>query len=83
MLHFGRWKLFSIIFITLLGVMYTIPNFVPETDRYTINEADGTRTPNGIWRFIPSGTINLGLDLQGGSHIVFEVDMDEANGGEV
>ncbi|MDF1769611.1 protein translocase subunit SecD [Maricaulis sp.] len=77
MLHFGRWKLFSIIFITLLGVMYTIPNFVPETDRYTINEADGTRTPNGIWRFIPSGTINLGLDLQGGSHIVFEVDMDE------
>ncbi|WP_291842908.1 protein translocase subunit SecD [Maricaulis sp.] len=77
MLHFGRWKLLSIFLITLLGVMYTIPNFVPETDRYTINEADGTRTPKGIWRFIPAGTINLGLDLQGGSHIVFEVDMDE------
>ncbi|OLF74094.1 preprotein translocase subunit SecD [Maricaulis sp. W15] len=77
MLHFGRWKLLSIFLITLLGVMYTIPNFVPETDRYTINEADGTATPKGIWRYIPSGTINLGLDLQGGSHIVFEVDMDE------
>ncbi|WP_323763054.1 protein translocase subunit SecD [Maricaulis sp.] len=77
MLHFGRWKLLSIFLITLLGVMYTIPNFVPEEDRYTINDVDGTATPKGIWRFIPAGTINLGLDLQGGSHIVFEVDMDE------
>ncbi|MAC90482.1 MULTISPECIES: protein translocase subunit SecD [Maricaulis] len=77
MLHFGRWKLLSIFLITLLGVMYTIPNFVPEEDRFTINEVDGTATPKGIWRFIPAGTINLGLDLQGGSHIVFEVDMDE------
>jgi protein-export membrane protein SecD len=77
MLHFGRWKLLTIFAVVLLGVMYTIPNFVPEAERYTINEADGTREARGIWRWIPSQTINLGLDLQGGSHIVFAVDMEE------
>lgn len=77
MLHFGRWKLLSILIVVLAGVMYTIPNFVPESERYTINEADGSREARGIWRWIPSQTINLGLDLQGGSHIVFAVDMDE------
>lgn len=76
MMHFGRWKLLSIIAVIVLGVMYTIPNFVPEAQRYSTN-ASGERVANGIWQIIPSRTINLGLDLQGGSHIVFEVDMDE------
>lgn len=76
MLYFGRWKLLSIFLVVLLGVLYTVPNFVPEEQRYTIS-ADGTREARGIWRWIPSRTINLGLDLQGGSQIVFEVDMDE------
>ena len=77
MLHFGRWKLISIFFIVLLGVMYSVPNFVPEAERYTVSDVDGTREARGIWRWIPSQTINLGLDLQGGSHIVFAVDMEE------
>lgn len=76
MLYFGRWKLLSIFLVVLLGVLYTVPNFVPEEQRYTIS-ADGSREARGIWRWIPSRTINLGLDLQGGSQIVFEVDMAE------
>ncbi|MED5550094.1 MAG: protein translocase subunit SecD [Pseudomonadota bacterium] len=77
MLHFGRWKLITILLVVLAGALYTLPNLVPETVRYQINEADGSREPRGIWRYIPSSTINLGLDLQGGSYIVFEVDMNE------
>ena len=77
MLYFGRWKLLTIFLVVLAGILFTVPNLVPEEERYTISEIDGSREPRGIWRFIPSATINLGLDLQGGSHIVFAVDMDE------
>ncbi len=76
MMHFGPWKLFSIIAVILLGVMYSLPNLVPEESRYTTN-AVGESEAAGVWRFIPNDTVNLGLDLQGGSHIVFEVNMDE------
>lgn len=77
MLQFGRWKLLSIFAVILLGVLYSIPNLVPESDRYSVNEIDNSREARGIWRWIPSSTVNLGLDLQGGSHIVFEVNMAE------
>jgi preprotein translocase subunit SecD len=77
MLHFGRWKLLTIFLVILAGALYSLPNLVPEDVRYSINEADNSRTPRGIWNYIPSSTINLGLDLQGGSYIVFEVDMNE------
>ena len=76
MMHFGRTKLITIFMVVLLGVMYSVPNLVPESQRYQLNEA-GELAPQGIWQYIPSRTINLGLDLQGGSHIVFQVDMDE------
>lgn len=77
MLHFGRWKLLTIFLVILAGALYSLPNLVPEDVRYSINEADNSREARGIWKYIPSSTINLGLDLQGGSYIVFEVDMAE------
>lgn len=83
MLQFGRWKLFSIFAVIFLGVLYTIPNLVPESDRYSVNEMDNSLEPRGIWRWIPSKTVNLGLDLQGGSHIVFEVNMAEVRAGQL
>lgn len=83
MLQFGRWKLFSILAIIFLGVMYTLPNLFPVSARYSVNEIDNSLEARGIWRWIPSSTVNLGLDLQGGSHIVFEVDMDEVRAGQL
>ncbi|WP_339746727.1 protein translocase subunit SecD [uncultured Maricaulis sp.] len=83
MLQFGRWKLFSIIAVIFLGVLYSLPNLVPESDRYSVNEIDNSQEPRGIWRWIPSKTVNLGLDLQGGSHIVFEVNMAEVREGQL
>lgn len=76
MLYFGRWKLLAIIGAIVLGVLYSIPNLVPEEQRYQPNAA-GEPVAQGIWGYIPSRAVNLGLDLQGGSHIVFQVDMDE------
>jgi protein-export membrane protein SecD len=76
MMHFGRTKLITIFLVALLGIMYSVPNMVPFEHRYQLNEA-GEYEAQGIWQHIPSRTINLGLDLQGGSHIVFQVDMDD------
>jgi preprotein translocase subunit SecD len=76
MLHFGRTKIISILLVILIGAAYTVPNLVPESERYAISGPAGELEAQGIWRGIPSRTINLGLDLQGGSHIVFQVDME-------
>ena len=72
MLYFARWKIALILGTILIGVMFLLPNFVPESVRYG---PDGR--PQGVWTVLPSETLNLGLDLRGGSHLVFQVDMDE------
>ncbi|MFP4126664.1 MAG: protein translocase subunit SecD [Alphaproteobacteria bacterium] len=50
--------------ICLLALIFTLPNFFP---RDTVENWPG---------WLPSGQINLGLDLQGGSHLLLEVDVD-------
>ncbi|MFC4723988.1 protein translocase subunit SecD [Glycocaulis abyssi] len=72
MLYFARWKIALILGTILIGVLFLMPNFVPESTRYG---PDGR--PQGVWTVLPSDTLNLGLDLRGGSHLVFQVDMDE------
>ena len=74
MLYFGRWKLLSIFLVCALGILFALPNFVPENQRYE-TAFDGSQQAKGVWRYLPSRSVNLGLDLQGGSHIVYEVDM--------
>lgn len=72
MLYFPPWKTVLILAVILIGFVFTLPNFVPESVRY---DRDGQA--NAPWSFLPNQTINLGLDLQGGSHLVFQVDLDE------
>lgn len=72
MLYFPPWKTVLILAVILIGFVFTLPNFVPESVRYG---QDGRA--NAPWSFLPGQTINLGLDLQGGSHLVFQVDLDE------
>jgi protein-export membrane protein SecD len=62
MLHFPRWKALSIIFAVLLGVIFALPNVV--------DKESWSRLPfvNGLQPLV------LGLDLQGGSHVLLEVD---------
>lgn len=60
------WKLVLVIGVLLAAVVYILP-----TIDMTLND----RTEPAIW---PKKKINLGLDLQGGMHLVLEVDIDKA-----
>lgn len=62
MLHFPKWKITLISVICLIGVFFSLPNFLPETMREHIPS------------WLPSKRVNLGLDLRGGSHLLLEVD---------
>lgn len=72
MLYFSPWKTGLVLAVVLIGLLFSLPNFVPQGARLT--EAG---EPVGVWRTLPHQTVNLGLDLRGGSHLVFEVDMDQ------
>ena len=62
MLQFEAWKKTLVILVAALGIIYAAPNLLPV-------EREG----GGI---LPGQKINLGLDLQGGSHLLLRVDMD-------
>ena len=62
MLQFEAWKKTLVIIVAALGMIYAAPNLLP-----------GDREGGGI---LPGQKINLGLDLQGGSHLLLRVDMD-------
>lgn len=62
MLDFPRWKILLITGICLLGLVFALPNVLTNDIRATL--------PN----WLPSKTVNLGLDLQGGSYFLLEVD---------
>lgn len=65
MLDFPRWKVISISLLLAFGVLMSLPSlFFGESHKY--------------WpTFLPDETINLGLDLSGGSHILLEADPAE------
>jgi preprotein translocase subunit SecD len=65
MLDFPRWKIISVIVICLWGIYLAIPNFIPENVREEYSSV------------ISQNTIKLGLDLQGGSHLLLEVGFEE------
>lgn len=62
MLQFSKLKVAVILGIILLGCIFAAPNLVPQ--------ATLDRLPN----WMPKTVVSLGLDLQGGSHLLFEVD---------
>jgi preprotein translocase subunit SecD len=64
MLYMSRWKALGILLTAFLISLMALPNFFPET---TIRNL-----PQWAQRHIV-----LGLDLQGGSHILFQVDEDD------
>ena len=61
MLDFPRWKRLFLWGITLIAVLAAVPSIVSLT---------GARWPSAL----PDPTVNLGLDLAGGSHILLEAD---------
>ncbi|QDW38656.1 protein translocase subunit SecD [Bradyrhizobium sp. KBS0727] len=61
MLYFTRWKALAIILTALVVCLCAVPNFFPESQVKT-------------WPVWAQRHLVLGLDLQGGSHILLEVD---------
>ncbi len=64
MLKFERWKVVTISIVLSLGVILSFPNLFSEE---TLESWPG---------FVPKDQINLGLDLQGGVHLLLEVGVD-------
>ncbi|MFN7030017.1 MAG: protein translocase subunit SecD, partial [Sphingopyxis sp.] len=62
MLDFPRWKTISISIILVLGILFSIPSFLPEKAR------------DSLPAFMQA-KVNLGLDLAGGSHLLLEADV--------
>ncbi len=57
------WKTFIVLSICILGTLLTLPNFLSPETRMNLPS------------WLPHKTVNLGLDLQGGSHLLLEVDL--------
>jgi len=64
MLYFARWKIVLITIVCVAGILFSLPNFFSE---------DATR---GLPEWLPHKQVNLGLDLQGGAHLLLEVELE-------
>lgn len=67
MTDFPRWRVIMLYAILVFGVIMAIPSLLPEQTRAKLPA------------FFPQETINLGLDLAGGSHILLEADPTEVS----
>lgn len=63
MIRLPRWKVIVCIAALVFGVLFTLPNVLP------------SKVLAGMPGWLPHNKINLGLDLQGGSYLLYEVDI--------
>ncbi len=60
MLYFSRAKIFGIMLVCLLGLLFSLPNLAPR--------------PTWLPGFMPWTQVHLGLDLRGGSYLLLQLD---------
>jgi len=63
MLQLARWRVILVAVVTVFGILFALPNFLPE------------RVRDSLPGFMPRQTVNLGLDLRGGSQLLLEIDV--------
>jgi preprotein translocase subunit SecD len=63
MVYFSKWKIGFVLAVCILGVLFTLPNFLDE------------KTAEKLPHWLPYKQVSLGLDLRGGSHLLLEVDV--------
>ncbi len=68
MVNIPRWKVILIVIICALGVLYSAPNVMSEQGRVWLRES--------LPSWMPNKTVNLGLDLRGGAHLLYAVDVE-------
>lgn len=64
MINIAPWKIVLTLLVCAYGVFYAAPNLITPEIREKIPS------------FLPHKTVNLGLDLRGGAHLLYEVDVD-------
>jgi len=65
MLYLSRWRTTLVLAVVILGFIVTIPNFF-------------SRSSIDSWpAWLPGNQIVLGLDLQGGAYLLYEVERDD------
>lgn len=73
MLQIPLWKKIVIWAVVALGLVLAAPNaFYTKVEGYNDARAQGAEA-SGWPDFLPSGLVNLGLDLRGGAHLLAEV----------
>lgn len=68
MVNIARWKIILILIVCAFGIIYSSPNFMGAGTRDWVSK--------NLPAIFPSKSVNLGLDLQGGSHILLQVELD-------
>jgi preprotein translocase subunit SecD len=77
MLHIEGWKRVVIWATCALGLLFALPNgFYGQVESYNDAQEAGQEA-TGWPSFLPSGLVNLGLDLRGGAHLLGEVKLAE------
>ncbi len=64
MLKFSKWKTTLTLLFCLFGILGSFPNFLTEGEREDLPS------------WMPNSAVTLGLDLQGGAHLLLEVDAE-------
>jgi preprotein translocase subunit SecD len=64
MMYFARWKVIGILAVLVLGCIFAFPNLL------------SPRITDSFPSWLPLQRVNLGLDLQGGSHLLLQADTD-------
>ena len=77
MLHIEGWKRVVIWATCAIGLLFALPNgFYGQVESYNDAQEAGQEA-TGWPSFLPSGLVNLGLDLRGGAHLLGEVKLAE------
>ncbi|RZJ31340.1 MAG: protein translocase subunit SecD [Brevundimonas sp.] len=63
MIHLSRWKVILLALSVVFGLLFAAPNLLSPAQR------------EALPGWLPKNTLNLGLDLQGGSYLLLEVDV--------
>ena len=71
MLRYSRAKIAAVLLLVVAGFVYAAPSLMSPETRTALREATPGFLPSWL---MPHQAIVLGLDLQGGSHVLLEVD---------
>ncbi len=68
MIYMSRWKAILTLVLCALSIAYCVPNIIGPEGRTWLTQ--------NMPSWMPNKTVNLGLDLRGGSHLQLQVDVD-------